>query len=245
MERLILGIFILFFGCFNLSADLKSYAEQSVAKAIAEPARFFSELRYDSEVIFPVNSGKNYTFNMNFLPSLLPFTYLNSSFNYCLYKEGKFHTSLPQIDIAGGFGYMIGANILANASDDVDGAKIYGYHIGLIFSDSFASKTRIYYGFKHSYTSAKLDLSPSKNHTLLGVSVNSFETQFSENYLIFGVEFLKDLNKYWSINLSYGLSNQSIVYGVGWYGKWFMMGFNFYPEGVIQIHPYWGMRLGF
>jgi len=245
MERLICGFFIILLGCINLSADLKSYAHQSVARAITDPARFFFELKNDSEIAFPVNSGKRYTLNINFLPSLFPFTYINSSFNYCIYKEGILNKHLPQIDVAGGFAYMIGGDMLANATDDVDDAKIYGYHFGVIFSDSFKSKARIYYGFKHSYTHAKLDLSTSKRHTLLGVDINSFDTDFTENSVVFGVEFLKDINKYFSINLVYGLTNQTIVYGAGWYGKWFMMGFNFYPEGVLQIHPWWGMRLGF
>jgi hypothetical protein len=245
MEGLVLGLFIFLFGSFNLSADLKSYAEQSVAKAIVDPARFFSELKMDSEVVFPVNSGKRYTFNVNFLPSLFPFTYLNSSFNYCLYKEGRLYTSFPQIDLIGGAAYMIGGNVLANATNDVNKISVYGYHLGFVFSDSFESKIRIYYGFKHSYTLSRLKLSSSKKHTFLGVNITDFDSKFSDNILVFGVEFLKELNKYWSINVSYGISKQTIVYGVGWYGKWFMMGFNFYPEGIIQIHPYWGMRLGF
>ena len=244
MERLRL-VFFIFLNCLDAFAGLKDYAKESVAKAIAEPAKFFAELKSDFEVVFPVNVGKRYTINANFFPSVFPFTYLNTSFNYCIYKEGKLYTSFPQVDIIGGIGYMIGGDILANATDDVDETKIYGFHFGIIFSDSFKSKVRIYYGLKHSHTQARLYLNPSKNHTLIGVDIKSFDTSFNENSIIFGVEFLKDLNKYWSINLSYGFSNQTIRYGVGWYGKWFMMGFNFYPEGVIQIHPYWGMRLGF
>jgi len=245
VERLIFIFLIFFIGSINIYPDLNDYAKESVSKAIVEPAKFFFELKNDSEIILPVNSGKSYTININFLPSLVPFTYVNSSLNYCLYKEGILYNFFPQIDVVGGFAYMIGGDILANAIDDVNDLKIYGYHFGMIFSDSVKSKARIFYGFKYSYTYSKLSLNPLKKHSLIGVDIKSFDTNFIENSIIFGVELLKDLNKYFSISLSYGLTNQSIIYGVSWYGKWFMMGFNFYPEGVIQIHPYWGMRIGF
>jgi hypothetical protein len=218
---------------------------EMIAQIVSDPARFFYEIKADAEESLPVSSGKSYTFSVELFPTLVPFTYANASLNYNIYKEGKLSTNMPQIDLMFGAQYMFGAKIASNLTDDINDANFWGYDAGLLLSNSFNSRTRTFYGYKHSFVSAKLDLNSDKNYELLGVRINSFDSSFSEDSVIFGVETLKDVNKYWAMQINYGLTNNTLAARISWYGKWFELGFNIYPEGVLVVHPTWSLRLGF
>jgi len=243
--RFIISLFGFFFLLTPLYSSIKDKAEEMVAQVVADPPKFFYELKNDSEITLPVPSGKSYNFNISLFPTLLPLTYANTSINYNLYKEGKTSASMPQIDLFGGVAYMFGAKIAANMSDDIDDANFWGYHLGFLLTSSVNSKTRMFYGFKHSFLYTELKLSPNKKHELLGVEIKDFDSSFLENSVLFGVETLKDIDKRWAIEINYGLKNNTLAGKISWYGKWFELGFNIYPEGVIVIHPTWIMRLSF
>lgn len=245
MEKLISSLLLFFIFNGIMLCGIKDKAEEMVAQIVSDPSRFFYEIKNDSEITLPVSSGKKYNFSVEIFPTLVPFTYANASVNYNLYKEGKLNVNMPQIDVFGGFAYMVGAKIAANSTDDITDANFSGYHFGFILTSSLTSKTRTFYGFKHSFLSSKLELSKNKKHQILGVDINNFESDFIENSVIFGVETLKDVNKHWAVQLNYGLTNNTVVGKISWYGKWFELGINIYPEGVIVIHPTWIMRLGF
>lgn len=240
-----LFIFILFVFSSNVFASLADTGSEMVAQIVSDPARFFYEIKADSEESLPVSSGKTYTLSVELFPTLVPFTYANASLNYNIYKEGKLAVGMPQIDLMIGAQYMFGSKIAVNLTNDINDANFWGYNAGVMFSNSFNSRTRTFYGFRHSFLSAKLDMKKDKNYELLGVRINSFNSSFSENSIIFGVETLKDINKYWAMQINYGLSNNTLIARLSWYGKWFELGFNIYPEGVLVVHPTWSLRLGF
>ncbi|MEF3279781.1 MAG: hypothetical protein K6357_02290 [Elusimicrobiota bacterium] len=239
-------LFIIF-GMYQLSFsyNIEDKGREIIAQIVADPAKFFYEMKSDSELTLPVNSGKKFIYNVELFPTLIPFTYINSSINYNLYKEGKISVNIPQIDIFGGFQYMLGGKIAANESEYIDDAKFWGYHVGVLISNSMSSKIRTFYGYKHSYLKANLELNPLKEFEILGVNINSFKSDFNEDSIIFGIETLKDINKYWAIQINYGFRNNTLVGRLSWYGRWFELGFNIYPEGVLVIHPVWILRLGF
>lgn len=224
---------------------LNDKAKEMVSQIVSDPPKFFYEMKNDSEITLPVSSGKKYNLNFGLFPTLVPFTYANASINYNLYKEGKINADMPQLDLLAGGAYMVGAKIAANSSDDITDAKFSSYHLGFLLTSSLSSKTRTFYGFKHSFLSSKLKLSDSKSHKILGVEIKNFDSSFVENSLIFGVETLKDVDKRWAVQINYGLTNNTLVTKLSWYGKWFELGINIYPEGVLVIHPTWIMRLSF
>ena len=78
-----------------------------------------------------------------------------------------------------------------------------------------------------------------------GTKVNSFNTGFKYDFLMAGIETPKGINKFWSIQLNYGLKTQTFSSKVSWYGKVFELGLNIYPEGVLVFHPVWNFHLNF
>ncbi len=240
---LILTLFII--SIINLFSSFEDNLRQMLSQAISDPSRFVYEIQNNYEITLPVSPGKKYNFNSGLFPGFFPFTYSNVSINYNLYKEDEFKTGIPQIDIIAGGGYLFGGKIMANQTSYIDSAVFYGYHTGFILSSSLSSKTRIFYGYKYSHTKAKLELNKSRTYELIGVRIDSFNSEFNENTIVFGVETLKNIDKRWAIQFNYGFTNNTIATKLSWYGKWFELGINIYPEGVIVIYPVWNMRLNF
>jgi len=75
--------------------------------------------------------------------------------------------------------------------------------------------------------------------------VNDIDTGFEDSFFVVGLESPKGLNKLWSIQLNYGMDTQTIASKVSWYGKYFELGLNIYPEGVFVVHPVWNFHLNF
>lgn len=246
MKKYFLTVLIFYSGVFKLySYDFYSKGQEIIASMISDPARFFYEMKADAENTLPVAVGKKYVLNTAIFPSLFPLTYANVSLNYNIYRENRILKKSPQIDLTGGFEYMIGAGLFANQTDKVDDAEFYGYHFGIILSQSVSPKVRSFYGYKHSFSKAKLTVNKNKNLELLGIHVDSFNTEFSEDFILMGMEFLRGYNKYWSLQINYGVSNKTVIAKINFRGKWFITGFNIYPEGAITIHPFWAMHLDF
>lgn len=240
MEKLIFCV--LFFYSLNLySLDAKSSLKSIVARVVAEPALFLREIKSDAEITLPVRPGSDWAVNYAIFPTFFPFIFLSPSFSKRLYME----SSLPQIDFFGGFQYFIAGSAFSNSTEDVEDVSFWGYHGGFLVSNSVTSKIRNFYGLKYSYSFAKLQLSKDKKHELLGVQLRSFKFSDSTVYAIFGVELMRDIEKYFAIQLNYDIINSNVVMKTGWYGKWFEVGLNFYPDGIISIHPVWNMRLNF
>lgn len=235
---------ILIFAINCYSFDFKSKSKEIIADIVSDPAKFFYEMKADCEVTLPVPSGKKFIYNIELFPTMLPLTYINSSLNYRFKREGSISSSSPQVDFLGGFAYMLGGKIAANQNDKIEDADFWGYHLGVLFTSSYNSRIRTFYGYKYSYLKSKLNVS-DEDFEIVGVKVDSFDSSFRENFLVFGVETLKDMNKYWAIQLNWGITNNTIVTKISWHGKWFELGLNIYPEGSVVIHPTWILRLGF
>ncbi len=240
MERLILIIFFLFFS-HSVFADFESSARRLVARIVAEPSVFLREVKSDSETSLPVRSGYNTSFSYSLFPSFLPMIFLTPSFSKRIYPE----SDLPQIDLGGGFQYFAASKAFAQLSNEVDKISFWGYHASITASNSMSSRIRNFYGMRYSYSSAELKLSDNKKHELIGVELHNFKFTDHAVYVFFGIEFLKDINKYFAIQINYDVNNDMIAMKTSWYGRWFELGFNFYPDGIIVIHPIWNIRLNF
>lgn len=241
MERLIL-IFFLFLNAISLnSADIESAAKRIIARAMAEPSLFFMEMKSDSESALPVKPGSRYSFNYSIFPSFFPLIFVSPSFSKRVLAEGDF----PQIDFGVGVQYFGAQKLITQMSDDVEKISFWGYNMGFTASNSLTSKIRNFYGLRYSYSSSELELTADKKHELIGVELRSFKFKRDALFVFLGVETMKDINRYFAIQLNYDLINGMIVMKTSWYGKWFELGLNFYPDGVIPVHPVWNMRLNF
>lgn len=240
MEKLIF-LFFLFNSLCLFSLDSESTFRRLLARAIAEPSVFLREIKSDSEITVPVRPGYNWALNYAIFPTFFPFVFVSPSFSTKLYME----SSIPQIDFFAGFQYFAASSAFMNSTDDVEDMSFWGFHGGFLMSNSLASKVRNFYGLKYSYSDAKLKLSKDKKHELLGVEINSFNFSDSTVYAVFGVEVMRDIEKYFAIQINYDFKNNNVFMKTGWYGKWFELGLNFYPDGILSIHPIWNMRLNF
>ncbi|MBI4656818.1 MAG: hypothetical protein HY746_08765 [Elusimicrobia bacterium] len=245
MKKSILSGVFLF--CFSGSSfagfDFESKAQQLLGEILANPSAFFYDFQQDLEGTLPLPPGKAWGLHTGLFPSVIPMGYTNISGKYRLHAEGRMYPGLPQMDLIGGYWDMIWAKLATNQSDDVDKASFNGYYYGFILSSSVSPRIRTFWGYKRSQLKAELKL--NKAQDLMGVSVTSFDSGFKDDFLIAGLEHPKGINKFWSIQLNYGLSEKIITTKVCWYGKWFELGLNIYPEGVLVIHPVWNFHLNF
>jgi len=245
MNKIFLLIFLFLIQVNVFSIDWEAKGMELVGDIVANPAAFFYDFQQDLEGTTPLPPGKSFGFQTGLFPSLIPMGYVNGSFKIRLHPEGRIAPGLPQLDLIGGYQNMIIAKIAANQSDDIKDAKFNGNYIGFLITTSVTPKIRTFYGYKNSHLKAKLIFTDGSEPELLGTKINSFNTGFNDNFLIFGIETLKTTDKLWSIQLNYGMKENTITTKVSWYGKWFEVGLNIYPEGVLTIHPIWNFHLNF
>lgn len=237
--------------CFFLAAlpaaaiDWEAKGMEMVGEIVANPAAFFYDFQQDLEATSPLPPGKTFGIQTGLFPSMLPMGYVNGSAKLSLHKEGRLAPGVPQIDLIGGYQNMVLAKVAANQSDDITDASFNGNYYGLLLTSSVTPKIRTFYGYKHSRLNAKLSFAEGSQPELLGVKINNFDTGFEDDFVIVGIETLKKANKFWSLQLNYGLNENVITTKVSWYGKWFELGLNIYPEGVLVFHPVWNFHLNF
>lgn len=241
MERLVF-LLLFFISTLNLLAfDGESFLRRIVSRAVSEPSLFLREVKSDAEITLPIRSGYEWSFNYSIFPSFFPFVVLSPS----LSRRISLESSLPQIDFTLGAQYFAAGDTFARVSDELKRISFYGYHLGLLSSRSLSSRVRNFYGMKYSFFSSGLKLSSDKKHELLGVEIDSFRFSDKAWYILFGVETRLDINNYFALQINYAPGINHIVMKTSWYGKWFELGFNFYPDGVLEVHPIWNMRLNF
>ncbi|MGC9070324.1 MAG: hypothetical protein ACP5IO_03335 [Elusimicrobiales bacterium] len=245
MKRISLIICLFLFILPAVAIDWESKGIEMVNEIVSNPAAFFYDFQQDLEATSPLPCGKNFGLQTGLFPSLLPMGYLNGSLKISLHKEGRLAVGVPQIDLIGGYQSMILAKVAAKQSKDIADTKFNGNYYGLLLTSSVTPKIRIFYGYKHSKMNAKLNFAEGSQPELLGVKINDFNTGFEDDFIIVGIETLKKVNNFWSIQLNYGLKENLITTKVSWYGKWFEFGINIYPEGVFVLHPTWNFHLNF
>ena len=247
MKKTIIYAFILsiIMPCISYasSIDLGAKATQLAGEIIANPTAFFYEFQQDLETTTPLPPGKTYGFQTGIFPTLLPATYANLSGKYRLHGEGRISPGLPQLDIAGGYWNMIATKIATEQSKDINSLDFNGYYIDLIMSSSVSPKIRTFYGYKYSQLKASLKL--NKAVDIVGAQVTSFDAGFRDDFLIAGIEHITSINKFWSIQMNYGIKEQVLASKISWYGKYFEFGLNIYPEGILVIHPVVNFHLNF
>ncbi|MGD9642174.1 MAG: hypothetical protein AB7V08_05480 [Elusimicrobiales bacterium] len=247
MKRLILillGLFLVKSPAFA-SIDWESKGMQMVGEIVANPAGFFYDFQQDLEATTPLPPGKRFGIQTSLFPTTIPMTYANVSAKVRLHGEGRIAPGVPQLDLIGGYWDMLAAKLATKDSETVDSAEFGGYYAGAIMSASVSPRVRTFWGYKHSVLKAKLDFKAGEEPELLGTTVNSFDTGFKDDFFVAGIETPKGIGKLWSIQLNYGLKTQTFSSKVSWYGKYFELGLNIFPEGVLVFHPVWNFHLNF
>jgi hypothetical protein len=247
MKRLILillGLFLVKSPAFA-SIDWQSKGMQMVGEIMANPAGFFYDFQQDLEATTPLPPGKRFGLQTSLFPTTIPMTYTNVSAKVRLHGEGRIAPGVPQLDLIGGYWDMLAAKMATKDSDTIDSAKFGGYYAGAIMSTSVSPRVRTFWGYKHSVLKAKLDFKAGEEPELLGTKVSSFDTGFKDDFFVAGIETPKGIGKLWSIQLNYGLKTQTFSSKVSWYGKYFELGLNIFPEGVLVFHPVWNFHLNF
>jgi hypothetical protein len=247
MKRLILillGLFLVKSPAFA-SIDWQSKGMQMVGEIMANPAGFFYDFQQDLEATTPLPPGKRFGLQTSLFPTTIPMTYTNVSAKVRLHGEGRIAPGVPQLDLIGGYWDMLAAKMATKDSDTIDSAKFGGYYAGAIMSTSVSPRVRTFWGYKHSVLKAKLDFKAGEEPELLGTKVSSFDTGFKDDFFVAGIETPKGIGKLWSIQLNYGVKTQTFSSKVSWYGKYFELGLNIFPEGVLVFHPVWNFHLNF
>jgi len=247
MKKLILILLALFLVKSPAFAaiDWESKGMQIAGEIIANPAGFFYDFQQDLEATTPLPPGKSFGIQTSLFPTTIPMTYTNASLKLRLHGEGRIAPGVPQLDLIGGYWDMLAAKMATKDSETVDSAKFGGYYAGAIMSTSVSPRVRTFWGYKRSVLKAKLDFKAGQEPEFLGTKVNSFDTGFKDDFFIAGIETPKGISKLWSIQLNYGLNTQTFSSKVSWYGKYFELGLNIYPEGVLVFHPVWNFHLNF
>ena len=247
MKRLIFTLVALLGLCGSSYAavDWESKGMQIAGEIIANPAGFFYDFQQDLESTTPLPPGKRFGVQMGLFPTTIPMTYTNLSLKVRLHGEGRIAPGVPQLDLVGGYWDMLAAKMATKDSETIDSAKVGGYYAGAILSTSVSPRVRTFWGYKRSVLKAKLDFKAGEEPALLGTTVNSFDTGFEDDFFIAGIETPKGIGKLWSMQLNYGLKTQTFSSKVSWYGKYFELGLNIFPEGVLVFHPVWNFHLNF
>jgi len=247
MKRLILTFLVLFIVKSPAFAkiDWESKGMQIAGEIVANPAGFFYDFQQDLEATTPLPPGKTFGFQTGLFPTTIPMTYTNVSAKFRLHGEGRITPGVPQVDLIGGYWDMLGARLATKDSETIDSAKFGGYYVGAIASSSVSPRVRTFWGYKRSVLEAQLKFKAGQEPDFLGTKVNSFDTGFKDDFFIAGIETPKGVSKLWSIQLNYGVKTQTISSKVSWYGKYFELGLNIFPEGVLVFHPVWNFHLNF
>jgi hypothetical protein len=249
MKRTILILLGLF--CLNVSAfagvDFTSVGMKMAGQIVSNPAGFLYDFQQDLESTTPLPPGKSFGVQTGLWGGILPTIAAMPSISgkYRLHPEGRWAPGIPQLDLIGGYWSSPIAKSAASNSQTVDSMKFNGYYMGALVTSSVSPRVRTFWGYKHSVLNATLDFKSGKEPELLGTKVNSFDTGFSDDFLVAGIETPKGVGKLWSIQLNYGMKTQTFCSKVSWYGKVFELGLNIYPEGVLVVHPVWNMHLNF
>ncbi len=225
--------------------DWEATGMKMVGEIVANPAGFFYDFQQDLEGTTPLPPGKSFGIQTSLFPTTIPMTYVNGSAKLRLHGEGRIAPGVPQVDLIGGYWDMLAAKMATKDSETIDSAKFNGYYVGALMSSSVSPRVRTFWGYKHSQLKAKLDFKAGEEPELLGTTVNSFDTGFKDDFFIAGIETPKGTSKLWSIQLNYGINTQTFSSKVSWYGKYFELGLNIYPEGVLVFHPVWNFHLNF
>src|SRR3989339_720195 len=204
--------------------DFKGKGTQLAGEILANPGAFFYDFQQDLEATHPLPPGKSFGLQTGLFPSLLPAGYGNLSAKFRLHPEGRLKPGLPQLDFIGGYWNMIWAKMAANQSDDINKASFAGYYAGFILSTSLSPRARVFWGYKHSQLKAELDLAEPVD--MLGAKVTKFNSGFRDDFFITGLEHPTGINKWWSIQLNYGVAEKIMASKISWYGKYFELGLN-------------------
>jgi len=252
MKRTILLLTALF--CFNSAAfaaiDWEAKGMQMAGEIIANPAGFFYDFQQDFEGTTPLPPGKVFGVQTGLWGGMLPTIAAMPSLSgkLRLHGEGRIAPGVPQLDLIGGYWSSPLAKNAFKDSETIDNFAFNGYYMGAILSASVSPKVRTFWGYKYSQLKVKADFLPDedgKYPQLMGTDLKSFDTGFKDDFIIAGIETPKGVTKLWSMQLNYGLKTQVFSSKLSWYGKYFELGLNIYPEGVLVIHPVWNFHLNF
>jgi len=230
--------------CSSAASGWDGLASRLAGEVLADPAAFFFDFQQDLEATLPLPPGKEFGAQVNLFPALIPMTYVNISGKVRLHREGRWAPGVPQLDLIGGGWSMAAAGLARNqARDTVSDASFKGGYLGLVAAASVTPRIRFFGGCKYSRLEASLSL--KKPLDLLGNRVSDFDSGIRDTFFLAGLEQAVGVEKWWSIQLNYGVREKIISSKVSWSGKNFELGLNIYPEGVLVIHPVWNFHVYF
>ncbi|MFA6582739.1 MAG: hypothetical protein WCS77_00435 [Elusimicrobiaceae bacterium] len=225
------------------AGSLEAKGGEIVAQILTNPAAFFYEFQQDLEWTTPLPPGSWGGVQLGIFPVLLPMGYANLSGKLRLHPEGRWFPGMPQVDVYGGYWKMLLADMAVKQSDDITSADFHGQYVGLTLTTSVSPKVRLFGGWKYARVRANLQL--SKQQDIFGTKVDSFSSGLEDHFLVAGIEYPTGLNKWWTMQFNYGLTQELISAKLGWSGQYFDLGLNVYPEGVLVIHPTWNFHVYF
>lgn len=248
------------------SADpFENKAVELASELASNPAAFFFDFQQDQESTNPLPPTKGLGLNWHFgqfIPIIPPYliipipdpTILNLSAKVKVFRENGLFPGMPQLDAIGGFwtaGPFLKKAVEEDAltCDDPDcvgepypdpgnklkDAQFNGRFMGVVLTSSLEPRVRLYWGFKQSQMKAEATL--NKPIDIQGSNVKSFSSEYKDKFLFAGLEHPTGPNKFWLLQMSYGLDNRSLMGKVSWYRKYLELSLNIYPEGVFVIHP--------
>ena len=124
--------------------------------------------------------------------------------------------------------------------------SLWGYHTGIIFTESLDPRMRVFFGYEYSQLKFGLNLEDLKQEDITDAQGNVIGTQDDpdldflpnrlnvgkiEHYLIIGTELLRKPEKRLYTQVGYGLGSNRFVARLMWQGRRWTTGFIFFPEG--------------
>jgi hypothetical protein len=193
------------------------------------PGDFFFNLHSDNEDYSPVPKNKKGSFRFNFIPTFMPFTWANLNVKAKVFDEKN---NLPQIDITGMYGYIIGLKLISTETKP----EFSDYSIGITAAKSINEKTRLYGGIK--YSTVNMYVKFSTPVTSGEFSMSSLDFKMSDTFVFTGISHQPNPDKIVVAQLGYGFKYNKIISRLMVSHKHLDIGINIYPEGLFVIHPF-------
>jgi hypothetical protein len=229
--------------------DLPSWVIDAGLKFINNPDDVFFNFHLDNVDFTPVIEGKRATVRTNFLTTFFPFTWANLNVNVNVLSEGGVSEYVPQVDIVGSYGRIIGLDLADKfmTDDSTDSFKpptMSDYNIGFLLTKAVSRETRIYAGFQYSVVGLNIKF-PDTIELTEDATLSELNVSRKDYILVTGITNLVREDKRMVAYLGYGFAYKKIFSRFAWHHDHLELGFNIYPEGLLVVHPYMGWHWNF
>jgi len=212
-------------------------------KFLDNPGDFFFNLHMANEDFSPVPFKRHGSIRWNFFPTTLPLSWMNLNLKVKAYGEKNF---VPQIDIIGQYGDLLGLRMLEVEEGDVE-PSFNDYSAGLVFSKTVAEGTQFYWGGKYSNVSMEVKLSSSSEVEFGDFKFSEVKFDIKDTFIFAGITHQKNMEdpKRLVVQMGYGLEYKKIVTRMMMSHEHYEWGIDILPEGMFVIHPFMGWHWNF